>query len=201
MLAAGREELRDAIAELIREAIARGDAGRSEGWLKELERGRVLKEGWPKYYVALTRSGALDVRFGSIRRDRIRREAQRLENMGLEEGEHFTVKMPEGGKAGYVSVLKEGLAYAAWLSENGKDEQQRRLAAKFVERILQRAKDGGDDVYKKAEEIVKEGKARGSLTLKGFEKEVELDGKKYVVKVRDGGAVEEGKGGRKLLTD
>jgi hypothetical protein len=119
--------------------------------------------------------------------------------MGLEESVHFSVKMSEGGKAGYVSVLKEGLAYAAWLSENGKDEQQRRLAAKFVERILQRAKEGGDDVYKKAEEIVKEGKERSSLTLKGFVKEVELDGKKYVVKVRDGEAVEEDRGGRKLL--
>ncbi len=66
-LAAGREELRKAIAELIRETIARGwvYAGRAEGWLKELEKGRVLMEGWPKYYVALARSGALDVRFGS----------------------------------------------------------------------------------------------------------------------------------------
>jgi hypothetical protein len=28
--------------------------------------------------------------------------------MGLEEGVHFTVKMPEGGEAGCVSILKEG---------------------------------------------------------------------------------------------
>jgi len=47
---------------------------------------------------------------------------------------------------------------------------------------------------------VEEGKAWGSLTLKGFEKKVEVDGKKYVVKVIDGGAeFDEGRGGRKLL--
>jgi len=91
------------------------------------------------------------------------------------------------------------LAYAAWLSVYGKDEEQRSLAAGFVERILQRAKEAGDDVRKKAEEIVEEGKARGSLRLKGFEKEFEVNGVKYKVKVIDGGAVEEDRNGRKLL--
>ena len=46
---------------------------------------------------------------------------------------------------------------------------------------------------------MKEGKERGSLTLKGLEKEVEVNGKKYMVKVIDGEAVEEDRGGRKLL--
>ncbi len=35
--------------------------------------------------------------------------------------------------------------------------------------ILQRAGKEGEEVYEKAKEIVKEGRARGSLTLKGFE--------------------------------
>ncbi len=48
--------------------------------------------------------------------------------MGLEEDRRFTVKMPEGDRNGYVSVLKEGLAYAAWLSVHGSGEQQRRAA-------------------------------------------------------------------------
>ncbi|MFZ8842265.1 MAG: hypothetical protein ACO2PM_25715 [Pyrobaculum sp.] len=91
------------------------------------------------------------------------------------------------------------MAHAAWLSVRGKDEQQRRLAAELVEYILQRAKEEGDDVYEKAQKIIEEGKARGSLTLKGFEMEVEVNGKKYKVKVIDGEAVEEGRGGRKLL--
>jgi hypothetical protein len=54
-------------------------------------------------------------------------------------------------------------------------------------------------VYRKAEEIVKEGKAWGSLTLERFEKKVEVNGKTYVVKVIGGEAVEEDRGGRKLL--
>ena len=111
----------------------------------------------------------------------------------------FSVKMPEGGKAGYVLILKEGLAYAARLSVRGKDEQQRRLAAAFVEYIIQRAEKEGKDVYRKAEEIVKEGMSRGSQKLEDFEKKVEVDGETYVVKVIGGEAVEEERGGRKLL--
>ena len=137
------------------------DAGKAEGWLEKLERGRVLKEGWPKYHVGLARSGALRVKFGSINPVSIEREKQRLENMGLEEGKHFTVKMPEEGREGYVYIRREGLAHAAFLSVYGKDEQQRGLAAEFVEYILQRAEKAGNDVYEKAKEIVKEGKARG----------------------------------------
>ncbi len=76
---------------------------------------------------------------------------------------------------------------------------QRELAAEFVNYILQRAREAGDNVYEKAREIVKEGKARGSLTLKDFEKEVEVNGEKYKVKVIDGEAVEEDRNGRKLL--
>jgi hypothetical protein len=68
-----------------------------------------------------------------------------------------------------------------------------------VEYILQRAREAGEEVYEKAAKIIEEGKARGSLTLKGFEKEVEVDGKKYKVKVIDGEAVEEDRDGRKLL--
>ncbi len=41
--------------------------------------------------------------------------------------------------------------------------------------------------------------SRCSLTLKGFVKEVEVDGSRHKVKVIDGGAVEEDRGGRKLL--
>jgi hypothetical protein len=151
MLAAGRGELRKALAEVVREAVARGwvDAGKAEGWLEKLERGRVLKEGWPKYEVGLTSSGSLEVGFASISPDSIEWAAQRLREMGLEEGKHYTVKMPEGGGRGYVSILREGLAYAAWLSAHGSGEQQK-LATEFVEYILQRAWEAGKEVYEKA---------------------------------------------------
>jgi hypothetical protein len=97
-----------------------------------------------------------------------------------------------------VYILREGSAYAAWLSVRGKDEQQK-PAAEFVEYILKRAREEGEKAYEKAREIVDEGVSRGSLTLKGFEVEVEVDGEKHKVKVRGGEAVEEDRGGRKLL--
>jgi hypothetical protein len=187
-LAAGRKELRDAIANIVREAAARGwvDAGKAEGWLEELGRGRVLKEGWPEYSIQLVK-GALVVRFASTNPDNIEREVQRFREMGLEESRHFSVKMPEEGREGYVYILKKGLERVSWLSEHGSG-RQRELAAEFVEYILQRAKKAGEDVYRKAEEIVKEGMSRSSLTLKGFEREVEVDGRIHVVKVIDGRA-------------
>jgi Fe2+ transport system protein FeoA len=156
-------------------------------------------EGWQKYEMGHARSGAFMVRYRSINPDSIERERQRFRAMGLEEGKHFTVKMPEGGGAGYVNIRRKGLEHAAWLSVHGSGEQ-RRLAAEFVNYILQRAKEEGEEVYEKVREIIEEGKARGSLTLKGFEGRVEVGGKERVVKVIDGGAeLEEGKGGKKLL--
>jgi hypothetical protein len=199
MLAAGHERLSNAIAEVVRRAMENGwvDKKKTKRWLEKLEKGRVLKEGWPKYNVRLV-EGALMVRYRSTSRKNIGRETKRFRNMGLEEGRHFSVKMPEEGHNGYVRILKEGLERAAWLSEYGSG-RQRELAAEFVEYILQRAEEAGDDVYEKAEEIVKEGKAWGILKLKGFEGRVEVGGSEYVVKVIDGGAVEEGRGGKKLL--
>jgi Fe2+ transport system protein FeoA len=158
----------------------------------------VLREGWPKYHVGLV-EGAAVIKYHSTNPDSIRQEARRLREMGLEEGVHFTVKMPEGGGKGYVYIRREGLERAAWLSVYGSG-RQKELAAEFVEYILQRAREASDDVYRKVKEIVEECKARGSLTLKGFEKEVEVDGRRHVVKVIDGGAeFKRGRDGRKLL--
>jgi hypothetical protein len=200
ILAAGRKELRDAIAKLVETARDNGwvDADKAEHWLKKLKKGRVSAEGWPKYKVGLA-EGALVVIFGSSNPDSIEREAQRLREVGLVESRHFTVKMPEEGRYGYVSILKEGLGHAAWLSVHGSDKQ-RRLAAEFVEYILQRAKEKGEEVYEKAREIIEEGRARGSLRLEGFEGVVEVNGRKHVVKVIGWGAeLEESWSGKKLL--
>jgi len=200
-LAAGREELRKAIAETVRAAVEKGwvDAGKAERWLEKLEDGVTLKEGWPKYKVRQSGSGALEVKYQSTDPDSIQREARRFRDMGLEEGRHFVVKMPEDNKKGYVSILKEGLAYAAWLSVHGEGERQR-LAAEFVSYILQRAEGAGEEVYEKAKKIIEEGKARGSLTLEGLEKKIEVNGETYVVKVIGGDAeIEESRRGKKLL--
>jgi len=205
MLAAGHEELRKALIEIVKEAMKRNvvNTNTAERWLEKLERGRVLMEGWPKYEVRLNK-GALEVRFSSTNPSNIEREAQRLENMGLKRGVHFSVKMPEGGRRGYVSILSEGLAYAAYLSVHSENEDQRKLAEEFIKLILQRAEEacGGMEpcaVYEKAKEIVEKGKAWGSLELENFEKKFEVNGRTYVVKVIGGEAVEEGEGDRKLL--
>jgi len=198
-LAAGSEELRKTIAEIVRKAAENDsvEAGKAKRWLKKLERGRVLMEGWPKFKVRLVKS-ALEISFSSPNLDSIQQAAQRLEKMGLEEGRHFTAKMPEEDRNGYVYIRREGLAYAAWLSVYGEGDQ-RKLAAEFVKYILKRAREAGEEVYDKANKIIEEGRARDSLTLKGFEKEVEVDGRRYVVKVIDGEAVEEEQNGKKLL--
>jgi hypothetical protein len=111
-LAAGREEVRKALAEIVETARNNGrvDAGKAERWLEKLEEGRVLREGWPKYLVRL-KEGALMVRFGSTNPDSVEEEARRFREMGLKEGVHFSVKMPEGGRDGYVSILKRGLGF------------------------------------------------------------------------------------------
>ena len=163
-LAAGREELRKALAEIVEAARGNGpvDADKAKRWLEKLERGLTLREDWPKFHVGLSSSGGLEVKFGSTDPDSIKQTAQRLEKMGLKRGVHFSVKMPEEGRYGYVYIRREGLAYAAWLSVHGKDEDQRELAADFVEIILQRAKEAGEKVYEKVREIIEEGMLRGS---------------------------------------
>jgi hypothetical protein len=169
VFAAGREELRDAVRKVVEEALGKGwvDEKKAESWLEKLEKGFTLREGWPRYNVQLT-EGALVVRYRSTDPDRIEQVTQRLRDKGLVEGSHFTVKMPGGGGAGHVSILREGLERVSWLSVHGSGEQQR-LAAEFVSYILQRAREEGDAVYEKAGEIIKEGKARSSLRLEGFE--------------------------------
>jgi len=182
-LAAGRKELRKALAEIVEAAVKDGcvDASKAEGWLKKLEKGLTLEEGWPMYSIQPTKGGLM-VRFSSTNSGNIEREAQRLEKMGLKRGVHFTVKMPEDGREGYVSILRKGLEHAAWLSEHGEGEQ-RDLATAFVERILQRAEKAGVKVYKKVREIIEEGKAWSALKLERLEKKVEVNGREYTVKV------------------
>jgi hypothetical protein len=201
MLAAGHMELRDALVKIVETARSNGwvDEKKAERWLEKLKSGLMLMEGWQKYEMGHARSGAFIVRYRSINPDSIERERQRFRAMGLEEGKHFTVKMPEGGGKGYVNIRRKGLEHAAWLSVHGSGEQQK-LAAEFVEYILQKAEKAGEEVYEKVREIIEEGMSKGSLTLKGFEGRVEVGGKEHVVKVIDGGAeIEEGKGGKKLL--
>jgi hypothetical protein len=181
-LAAASAELREAVAKAVREAAGAGlvPGARARRWLEALERGRTPPRG---YGLTLSRSGALMVRYISTNPDSIEREARRLREMELVEGLHFTVKMPEGGKAGYVSVLKEGLVYAAWLADGGAAGERQKLAADFVGRILEKAEARGGAVYEKVRRAVEAGRAVGSLRLFGMSKEVEVGGRRHVVAV------------------
>ncbi|MFP3349549.1 MAG: PaRep2b protein [Thermoproteus sp.] len=188
-LAAGRKELRDALADIVRKAAEKGWVNRetADRWLEKLRGGITLREGWPRYEVGLTGGGALEVRYTSTSPKGIEREVQRLKAMGLVEGVHFTVKIPEGGREGYVSILREGLERAAWLSVHG-SEGQRELAADFVEYILQRAREEGREVHEKALEVVRRGREVGSLKLTDIEgREVDVGGRRHVVTVLGGG--------------
>ncbi|MFP3213390.1 MAG: PaRep2b protein, partial [Thermoproteus sp.] len=200
-LAAGRKELRDAIAGIVRKAAEGSWVNRetADRWLEKLEGGLTLREGWPKYEVGLT-EGALVVRYASTNPGNIEREVLRLEAMGLVEGRHFAVRMPEGGKAGYVRVLREGLERAAWLSVHGEGDRQR-LAAEFVDLILERARKKGGAVHEKALEVVDRGREVDSMRLTNIKgAEVFVGGKRYVVDVLGGGAQTERSGsGRTLL--
>jgi hypothetical protein len=117
--------------------------------------------------------------------------------MGLVEGRHFTVKRPDGGGEGYVSIRREGLERTPRGSPYAAPKNCLLCSsAEFVGYILRRAGEEGREVYEKAEEVVDRGKEVGSLRLAGFKKEV--DGR--LVKVIGGGAEpEEGRGGRALL--
>jgi hypothetical protein len=195
--AAGREELRKALIEIVKEAMKRNavNPNTAERWLEKLEKGRVLMEGWPKYYVRLMKD---EVVHRSTNPKSIEREKQRLESLGLIEGKHFTVEMPKEGRHGYVLIRREGIEYLAWLSVYGTKEQ-RELAEAYIKLILQRAGEVNDEERGKAEEIVEKGKAKRSQTLGNIEVEVEVDGKKYKVTVKGGKAFEEDRGNRKLL--
>jgi hypothetical protein len=173
-LTAGHERLRRALAEIVEAARSNGwvDEKRAERWLEKLEKGRVFKEGWPMYYVGLS-NGAPVVIFSSTNHDSIEQEAQKFREMGLKEGRHFTVKMPEGGKEGYVFISSVGLRRAARLSVHGSG-RQRELAEEFISYILKRAEEKSkakkedEGVYEKVKEVVEKGKSWGLLEAEGL---------------------------------
>jgi hypothetical protein len=167
-LAAGREELRKALAEIVRKVAESGwvDAGKAERWLEKLEGGVVAWKG-KKFEMRLTR-GALVVRFRSTSRESLEEVAREFKAMGLEEGVHFTVRW--GGERGFVSLLAEGVRRLKWVSTHGEGEQ-RLKAAEFLKFLEEKAKAKGAEVLRKLEELVEEGRSRGALRLAGLEKD------------------------------
>ena len=171
-LAGADRTLKEAVTAAVVAAAERGwiDAKKAQRW--------VAKMGCVRTYSV---GGKLAVY--SKHPEVLECETQRLREMGLVEGRHFTLKMPEDGEVGRLRILAKGLAYIAWLSIHGSGRQQE-LAGELLEQILHTALVEGGDAYRMVKRAVDVGMTRGSLTLNGFEKEV--DGR--VVRVRGGSA-------------
>jgi hypothetical protein len=110
----------------------------------------------------------------------LEKEAKLLKEIGLVEGRHFTLKMPEDGKMGYLRIWTKGLEHIAWLSVYG-SERQRELVKEFLERILRAAQIEGGDAYRRVKRAVDKGASRSFPTLKGLEKEAEG----HIVRVKE----------------
>jgi len=171
-LAGADRTLKEVIIASIEAAVERGwiDAKKAQRWIAKIE-------------CVHTYSVGEKLTIYSKHPEVLEREAQRLREMGLVEGLHFTVKMPDDRTVGRLRILAKGLAYIAWLSIHGSG-RQRELAGKFLEQILRAAQAKGGDAYRRVKRAVDAGMTRGSLTLTGLEKEV--DGR--MVRVRGGSA-------------
>jgi hypothetical protein len=168
MLAAGREELRKALAEIVKTARGNGwvDEKKARRWLEKLEKGVATWEG-KKFSIRLV-EGALEVRFNPTSRESVEKMAREFKAMGLKEGVHFTVKW-SGGR-GRVSLLAEGVRRLAWVSVHG-EEGQRQRAAEFLKFLEAKARAKGGEVLRKLEALLEEGRSRGALRLVGLERD------------------------------
>jgi len=168
MLAAGREELRKALAEIVKTARDNGwvDEKKARRWLEKLEKGVATWEG-KKFSIRLV-EGALEVRFNPTSRESVEKMAREFKAMGLKEGVHFTVRW--GGERGHVSLLAEGVRRLAWVSIHG-EEGQRQRAAGFLKFLEAKARAKGGEVLRKLEALVEEGRSRGALRLVGLERD------------------------------
>jgi hypothetical protein len=110
VLASASEELRKALAEIIKTARGNGsvDERRARRWLEKLERGVAAWEG-KKFMVRLSGSGALEVRFRSTSRKSVEEVVREFKAMGLEEDKHFTVRW-SGGEGPRLSSGRGGEA-------------------------------------------------------------------------------------------
>jgi len=96
VLAAGRKELREVLAEIVKTARDNGwvDEEKARRWLEKLEGSVVAWEG-KKFMVRLV-EGALVVSFSSTNRESVEEVVREFKAMGLEEGVHFTVRWSGG---------------------------------------------------------------------------------------------------------
>jgi hypothetical protein len=168
MLAAGREELRKALAEIVKTARDNGwvDEKKARRWLEKLEKGVATWEG--KKFSMRVIEGALEVRFSPTSRESLEEVTREFKTMGLVEGVYFTARW-SGGR-GSVYLLAKGVRRLKWVSEHGEEEQRRR-AAEFLKFLEAKARAKGEEVLRKLEALVEKGRSRGTLRLAGLERD------------------------------
>jgi len=69
--------------------------------------------------------------------------AGQFRELGLEEGEHFTVKQPSGGEPGYLCITAECVIKLAELRKRAKDPNVRLKADEWIKYLLARAEESG----------------------------------------------------------
>jgi len=180
---------REALAKAVEEAMRNGwvDAETAERWIRKLREGVTTAEDKPMFNIQITNSGGLQIAYLATSGERLRQYASLLEELGLKEGTHFTVKKPEGGKRGHLHITAEGVVKLAELAKHAEDPELRAKAEGWINHLLERAREsGGEDARKRLEELVEEGAARGALKLIGKHEVVERGAKvKHSVEVRE----------------
>jgi hypothetical protein len=158
-LASARRELREALAQAIREAEEAGLVGRekADAWLEKLLRMR--------FSALLDSRGALRVMYKSTIPIAVEYAAERLERLGLRPGVHYRAKKPQGGGRGWVAITPEGLRRLAHLAARAQDEQIRAEATQLLQQVKEAAE---GEARRRLEEEIEAGRSRGAAKLAGF---------------------------------
>jgi len=158
-LASARRELREALAQAIREAEEAGLVGRekADAWLEKLLRMR--------FSALLDSRGALRVMHKSTSPLSVEYAAERLERLGLRPGVHYRAKKPQGGGRGWVAITPEGLRRLAHLAARAQDEQIRAEATQLLQQVEEAAE---GEARRRLEEEIEAGRSRGAAKLAGF---------------------------------
>jgi len=186
-------KFREVLAEAVERAMRNGwvDAEKAEWWIKKLREGVTVAEDKPMFKIQVV-DNSLAIVYHAISGERLKQYVKQLEELGLEKGIHFTVKQPEDGKKGHLRITVEGVRKLEELVRHAEDPEIRAKAEQWLNHLLERAREsGGEEARKKLEELVEEGAARGALTLVGVH-EVEMQGRRHSVVVREAKAWPDG---------
>ncbi len=183
VLPAFREKLARAVEEAAQKGWIKAEA--AERWAKKLRAGVTSAEDKPKFGIWITNRGGLNIVYRTTSDEKLAQYAEQLKSLGLKKGVHFTKEEPNGNKEGRLAITVEGVVKLAELAYHAEDEATRLKAAEWVRHLLARAEESsGNAARRMLEELVREGAARGGRTLTGLRREVEVDGERHVVEVK-----------------